>query len=138
MATDAQPTERGQDQTVKEQKDAAHLDCRLERRQHAVVVSVTGAIDITTQATFAQAVQEAWQQDKPLVVIDLAGVTFMASPGLAVLVEAQETAMRLRKDLHVAIGSEVVRRSIELTGLAQILSLTSDVRTALGERLPEN
>jgi anti-sigma B factor antagonist len=133
MATDAQPTKRGQDQTVTEQKDAAHLDCRLERRPHAVVVSATGAIDMTTQATFAQAVQEAWRQECPLVVIDLAGITFMASSGLAVLVEAQETAMRTRKNLRVAIGNEVVRRSIELTGLAQILSLTPDVRTALGD-----
>jgi anti-sigma B factor antagonist len=132
MATDAQPTKRGQDQTVTEQKDAAHLEYRLELRPHAVVVSVTGTIDMTTQATFAQAVQEAWQQEKPMVVIDLAGVTFIASPGLAVLVEAQENAMRTQKDLHVAIGNEAVRRSIELTGLAQILSLTPDVRTALG------
>jgi hypothetical protein len=32
----------------------------------------------------------------------------------------------------VAVGNDVVKRSIELTGLGQILSLAPDVQTALG------
>lgn len=117
-------------------RDDAHLDCRLEQRAHVVVVSVTGAIDITTQAGFADAVREAWQRDASTVVIDLAGVTFMSSLGLAILVEAQENAMRTNKSLRVAVGSEAVKRSIDVTGLAQILSLAPDVRTALGDQQP--
>lgn len=115
-----------------EQAKHAPLDCQVEQQEHAVVVSVTGIIDLATQAAFADAVRDALHRETSSVVIDLARVTFLASPGLAVLVEAQEDAMRLHKDLHVAIGNETVKRSIEITGLGQILSLAPDLRTALG------
>jgi anti-anti-sigma factor len=115
-----------------EREDDTSIRCRVEQRGHTVLVSVTGAIDVTTQDTFAEAVRDALQREMSSVVIDLAAVTFLASPGLAVLVEAQEHAMRTHKDLQVAIGNEVVKRSIQLTGLAQILSLVPDVETALG------
>jgi anti-anti-sigma factor len=116
---------------VSEQENDGRFQCRVEQRDHAVVVLVTGAVDLTTQATFAEAIRDALQRETSPVVIDLAGVTFFASPGLAALVEAQEDAMRTHKDLYVAVGNEVAKRSIELTGLAQILSLVPDVQTAL-------
>jgi anti-sigma B factor antagonist len=117
--------------SVSEHDSYADLNCRIEQRAHAVVVSPVGAIDLAAQATFADAVHDALHRKTSTVVIDLAGVTFLGSPGLAVLVEAQEDAMRLGRDLHVAIGNELVRRSIELTGLAAILSLVPDVQAAL-------
>jgi anti-sigma B factor antagonist len=116
---------------VTEQNDE-RFQCRVEQREHAVVVSVTGAIDLATQATFAEAIRDALRRETSSVVIDLAGVTFFASPGLAALVEAQEDAMRSHKDLFVTVGNEVVKRSVELTGLARILPLVPDVQTALG------
>jgi anti-sigma B factor antagonist len=116
-----------------EQKDDANFECRLGHQANATVVTVIGALDLVTQATFTETVQESFERDTPSVVIDLSGVTFLASPGLAVLVEAQEIAMRTNKNLHVAVGNETVRRSVELTGLAQILSLVPDVQAALGE-----
>jgi anti-sigma B factor antagonist len=113
----------------------ARLDCRVEQRAHAVVVSVSGAIDLTTQETFADTVRDALQlETSSVLVIDLADVTFMSSPGLAVLVDAQENAMRTQKHLHVAIGDGAAKRAIELTGLAQILSLVPDVQAALNQR----
>nr|CTQ90348.1 hypothetical protein [Kibdelosporangium sp. MJ126-NF4] len=95
-------------------------------------MSATGAIDLASQATFAEAIQDALRQTAPSVVVDLAGVTFLASPGLAVLVEAQEQSMRADKDLQVAVGNEIVAHALELTGLGQVLSLVPDVETALG------
>jgi anti-anti-sigma factor len=132
MACPIKRTERDGAGTVTEQEHHTPIHCQVEQREHAVVVSVTGAIDLTTQPTFSEAVHAALQRRTSSVVIDLAGVTFLGSPGLAVLVEAQEDAMRMHKDLQVAVGNEIVGRSIELTGLAQILSLVPDVETALG------
>jgi anti-anti-sigma factor len=132
MACPIKRTERDGAETVTEQENDSPIQCRVEQREHAVIVSVTGAIDLATQATFAETIRDALQQGTSSLVIDLAGVTFLASPGLAVLVEAQEDAMRMHKDLHVAVGNDVVARSIELTGLPQILSVVPDVETALG------
>lgn len=114
-----------------EQKDNADFECRATQQGNTTVLTPVGALDLATQATFAEAVQRAFRREASSVVIDLAGVTFLASPGLAVLVEAQEHSMRTHKSLRVAAGNEAVKRSIELTGLAQILSLAPDVRTAL-------
>ncbi len=114
-----------------ERRAPSGLDCVLEHRDQAVVMSVTGQIDLATQHVFAEAVHEMLDRETLPVVIDLAGVTFLGSPGLAVLVEAQEKAMRLQRDLHVATGNDIVRRSIELTGLAKILPLVPTVQIAL-------
>lgn len=114
-----------------ERRAPSGLDCLLEQRDHAVVMSVVGQIDLATQHIFAEAVHELLDRETRPVVIDLAGVTFLGSPGLAVLVEAQEKAMRLQRDLHVATGNDVVRRSIEITGLAKILPLVPTVHIAL-------
>ncbi|WP_168211296.1 STAS domain-containing protein [Actinosynnema sp. ALI-1.44] len=108
------------------------MQCRVEERDHAVIVSVTGAVDLVGQAAFADAVRDALGREPSSVVIDLAGVTFLASPGLAVLVEAQENAMRAHKSLQVAVGNGIAARSLEVTGLAQVLSLVPDTDTALG------
>nr|WP_225953315.1 STAS domain-containing protein [Kibdelosporangium phytohabitans] len=121
----------GRDDTVTGQPRPAQFSCQVHQHDQALVLSVAGPLDLATQPAFAEAVRSALRTDASSVVVDLAAVTFMASPGLAVLVEALEESMRANKSLHVVVGDTVAARSIEVTGLGQVLPLAPDVRTAL-------
>jgi anti-sigma B factor antagonist len=92
----------------------------------AVRIVVAGEVDIETAPRLADALREEMNRDSA-VVLDLAGVTFMDSSGLALLVEAINAAkvngwnLRLRAQL-----SPNVRKTMELTAILPMLPLVED------------
>lgn len=83
------------------------------------VVRVTGEIDIATADTVRAAVATAMEHGLTRLVIDMAGVSFMDSSGIAVLLEAAQgtDAVLIRRP------SNAVRRVIETTGLTEVLPI---------------
>ncbi|HEU5472901.1 MAG TPA: STAS domain-containing protein [Actinophytocola sp.] len=100
----------------------------------AVVVGVTGEIDIVTAPRLQEAVQDALDRTGHLVVIDLTGVSFMGSTGLAVLAEGDAMARRTGKSLRIVFtrGNHAVHRTIELTGLDRMLAIYDRIDAAVG------
>lgn len=104
------------------------LDVRLEGR--AVVVTVSGELDLLTAPAFEQALRRALAGRPPLVVVDLGGVGFLDSSALAVLATThheagQDTVVRL------VATAPVVVRPLELTGLSEVLPVLATVEEAL-------
>lgn len=66
-----------------------------------------------------------------VVVIDLAGVTFIDSTGLSMLVAAHSRFDESSDELRVAAVPNRVRRVLELTGLDGLLRTYDDVPSAL-------
>jgi anti-sigma B factor antagonist len=63
-----------------------------------------------------------------ILVIDLTEVTFLASHGLEILVDATETAQQRDQLLRIVVGhSRSVIRPIQLSGLADVLALFNTV-----------
>jgi anti-sigma B factor antagonist len=83
------------------------------------VVRVVGEIDISTVGAVRAAMVTALEGSPGRLVFDLAGVDFMDSSGLAVLLQARKAA----ESIHVRNPSTVVRRLIELTGLSDVLPI---------------
>lgn len=52
----------------------------------AVVLRVRGELDVTAAPSFRLALQEARAADRPLIVVDLAAVSFLDSAGLSAVV----------------------------------------------------
>lgn len=80
----------------------------------AVVVTVVGEIDPSTSPLLREACHRAASMSSRLV-LDLAGVTFMDSSALKVLIETRQ-----RKDITTVVvrnASHPVRRLLEITGL---------------------
>jgi anti-sigma B factor antagonist len=98
----------------------------------AMIVDVTGEIDLSSQPEFSDAVRQAMDGTSPVIVLDLTEVTFMGSVGLRVLVETQAEAWRAERTLRVVVdGTGAAHRSLEISGLEQVLT----VYTTLGEAL---
>jgi anti-sigma B factor antagonist len=71
------------------------------------------------------------------VVVDLAGVPFMDSTGLGVLVGALARAREADRRLVLAAPTDRIVRLLRLTGLDGQFEVAPDVAAAVGDRSPE-
>jgi anti-sigma B factor antagonist len=97
------------------------------------VLDLAGEIDIVTADQMQEAVRETIDRAVRLLVIDLSGVRFLGSTGLAVLAEADSLARDADKLLRLVSGSgnHAVLRPIQLTGLDRVLTLFEQLDDAL-------
>jgi len=105
-------------------------------RRHALVLDVRGEIDIST----AGAVRREWnemisarQPGQDLAVIDLSGVDFFGSSGLAALVECRHAADERALGLRVVAPRPAVMRPLEGTGLIDCFVWYPTLDAALDE-----
>ncbi|MEC3980927.1 STAS domain-containing protein [Amycolatopsis sp. H20-H5] len=104
------------------------LAVRTRRDDDAVIVSLTGDIDLATAPELRKAAEEALRDRPRLLVLDLADVEFLASAGLAVLLAIQAQAEGV---VRVVAASRATLRPIELTGLDRQLAMFDSVEAAL-------
>jgi anti-sigma B factor antagonist len=97
------------------------------------VVEVRGDLDTLTAPGFVRWVREHLPE-RPDVVVDLDGVTFLSSAGIAALMQLRDEGMRRGLRLYL-VGKEnrAVRRPLEVLGVATLLDLHADARTVLAE-----
>lgn len=93
-------------------------------QQHgdAVVLDCVGDIDVLTAPQLTVAVTTALEQRPQTVVVDLSEVGFLASSGLAALVEAHRMAGADMRFHVVATGSATLR-PLTITGLTKELAV---------------
>jgi anti-anti-sigma factor len=84
------------------------------------VVRLVGEIDISNAEPIGDALAAIVGPDARQVVVDLAGLDFMDSAGIAMLLR---TAARV-DSVEIRNPSDVMRRIIEFTGLSDILRIT--------------
>jgi anti-anti-sigma factor len=94
------------------------------------VLRLTGAIDAKGVRKLADAVQLFKTTGRP-VVLNLAGVNFIASSGVGVLLTLSEDFRDQGTALHIAEPSSTVRLAIELLNLEQYLNLHASESEAL-------
>jgi anti-sigma B factor antagonist len=98
----------------------------------AVVLSVTGVIDMLTAPQVEGAITAALQQSPAALVVNLTDVDFLASAGMGILVAAHDLASPEVKFAVVADGP-VTSRPLKLVGIADIVSLYPTLDEALSE-----
>ena len=83
--------------------------------------ALDGELDTHTARLVAEALAEMRER---VAEIDIAGLTFMDSSGLRVLVDATQRARNRGHDVSVRNPSAAVRRLVEISGLGGHLTLT--------------
>lgn len=99
----------------------------------AVVLDVDGEVDTLTAPVLEASLAELLGTGGRRLVVDLTGVTFLASSGLATLIRAAQRAADLELRLHLVTDSRTVRRPLEITGVDQLFDLHTGLTTALGD-----
>jgi anti-sigma B factor antagonist len=122
---------------VTEQADspADLLRVRSEKCGDAVVVHVVGELDLVSAPVLDELLieAEAGSVAAPLV-LDLTGVTFMASAGLALLMKHDERCGAAGRALRVVANGSAVLRPIALTGLRTVVTVMGTLADALEEK----
>jgi len=95
-----------------------------------VVVSVSGELDMLTAPDLRVAVADRIPSVE-LVVLDLDGVRFLGTSGLAALIELREQAHRAGVELRIACPERRVLRPIGIAGLHHLFDIHDDVQAAL-------
>ena len=102
----------------------------VEQHGTAVVLRVAGELDLVTTPILSEASTKALQSRPLVLVIDLTGVTFLASVGMSAIVAAHEAGGDHTK-VRVVSGSRDTLRPIRVTGLDNLLSVYPDLPSAL-------
>jgi len=97
----------------------------------AVVLAVAGEVDLLSAPVLADGVTTALADAPELLVIDLSEVSFLASIGITVLLEARREAGTGTRIRVVAPESGVVSRTLQLTGLHEALAVAGTRDEAL-------
>ncbi|GHG50766.1 MULTISPECIES: STAS domain-containing protein [Amycolatopsis] len=87
--------------------------------------------DLLSAPVLEEAVTTALGREPRLLVIDLTGVTFIASVGMTILLKAHRDGGRNLRLRVVAPERSSVARALELVGLTEILGVASTRADAL-------
>jgi len=106
-------------------EDALTLTTRTGQ-DGAVTVSVAGELDTFTAPTLLSALDIELERRPPELVLDLRGVRFLGSAGLALLVETQKSANARDIALRLIATTRPVTRPLEVTGLLAMFTITGN------------
>jgi anti-sigma B factor antagonist len=110
---------------------------RRVRRRHALILTVAGEVDVSTEPGLRTAIHEAIRalRGRP-PVIDLTAVRYVDSHGLRAIADGALEASDQPgfRPLRIVVDhNRFVVRPIELTGLDRVLAAFDTVDNALGE-----
>ncbi|MFF5987153.1 STAS domain-containing protein [Prauserella flavalba] len=110
--------------------NAGGVTVNAEQHGDAVALVVTGELDMLSTPKLDEMVTTALRGKPQVLVIDLTGVTFLASAGMAALVSAQQAAGENTTVRVVATG-RATARSLQVVGLDEQLPIHPTLDEAL-------
>jgi len=108
--------------TGPEDPDGGPSEARVEHwvdESGATVISLVGEIDVSNTESVRAALEPTLRRAPDRLVFDVAGLEFMDSSGLALMLGAAEQA----GSVALRNATVAIRRLVESTGLAEILGL---------------
>jgi anti-sigma B factor antagonist len=87
------------------------------------ILQVVGEIDLVTAPLLRSSAMEVLERPHRRLVLDLQQVAFLASSGLAVLVDIRTEALRRGVGLQLVTTSRAVLRPLIATGLIQLFEV---------------
>ena len=103
------------------------LQLEVREDEHRIVVAAEGELDVTSTEDFAAALGRANRAQQHLTVVDLSGLQFIDSSGLAVLIKAEHEAKDAGRRFVVVRGPRQLQQLLELTGVAERLELVGSL-----------
>lgn len=97
----------------------------------ATVITVHGEVDMLTSTLLRDRLLPHVGDTVRHVIIDLAGVSFLAAAGLTVLVNARRAAAAAGVTLYLVAPSRQVLRPLRITGLDGTFDITPNLTQAL-------
>ena len=107
------------------------LDIKLDQLDGAAVLVPQGDIDMASSPLLRSRLQEAESSRASRVVVDLTGVSYMDSSGVATLVEAMQVSRRAGQQLVLFGMQDRVRSIFEIAKLDSVFTIVESLPEAL-------
>lgn len=107
------------------------LEVRLDKRGSAVLLACVGEIGYQEAPSLQLKLKEAFDARPQRVVVDLSGVGYMSTPGVAALVQALKTSRQIGTPLILAAMNDRVRAIFEIARLHTVFTISPSVEGAL-------
>lgn len=95
------------------------------------VVAISGEIDFSVVPEVRKALEEAFEGKCACVLVDLSGVSFIASDGLGALIEAQRRAQADGRKLHLVHPQPHILELLRKTQLTRLFQIHESIDEAV-------
>jgi len=107
------------------------LKTSTERKDNAAVIHVSGEVDMSTSPDLRKVLQTEVKAKTARIIVDLDGVSYIDSSGLATLVECLQGVRKYNGELLLAGLRKTVKDVFEIARLNEVFELHDDVEAAL-------
>ena len=107
------------------------MEIKKNEEQGALVLTVSGEIDMHFATEFRKEMFDAFSSAPNRMIIDMAGIEFIDSSGIATLVEGLREAKAKSTEFILCSLSEKVRDIFELARLETIFKIVENKKEAL-------
>jgi anti-sigma B factor antagonist len=104
---------------------------QMQRRDRSNVLPLKGEIDLHVSPSVTASLNAMIEKKPKRLVVDLSGVTYIDSAGLAALIEAMQKVEGYGGKFLLAGLQETVRSIFEISRLDQVFQIFPDVDAAL-------
>lgn len=114
------------------------MEITHKRLNRVDLLSVSGRLDAMSAPQFKQKIDELFGEGRYRVVLDLANLEYVASPGLRVLIEARKRARDWKitdlegGDVRIANLPPRIKEVFDLTGFTSLFEIYGDTTEAVG------
>ena len=107
-------------------EEAPTISLEIERSGEGAVVTVAGELEFGTAASLRTALIDLSQQGCDPLVVDLAGLEFIDSTGLSLLIQAKQRFESQGRRFALRRPTHRVLRVLETSGVADLFSIQTD------------
>jgi anti-anti-sigma factor len=101
----------------------AEMEYRVERVGDKTKILVSGEVNMKVSTKLRKALHEHLAQNPSEMVVDLAGVPFIDSSGVAILIEALRLQTKNKNVFRLENPTEQVRYTLKITQLTKVFGL---------------
>ncbi|MCG8480174.1 MAG: STAS domain-containing protein [Spirochaetales bacterium] len=109
------------------------MTCDISYRDNVIVLALNGHLDLHSAPRLSQEIQDVIREGASKLVIDLAGVTYIDSSGIGVLLKVFGCTRRGEFRLRLCGVDGAVEHVIGLTKLTNYLPISADLSTAIAD-----
>jgi anti-sigma B factor antagonist len=108
------------------------MDIATRKTDQITVISLKGAVDLYSSPEARKAVLGGIKDNKPkLVLVDLSGVSYIDSSGVATLVEGLQMAKESKCDFYLVGLSQAAKEVFELARLDKVFNIFPSEKEAI-------
>ncbi|MCH2140038.1 MAG: STAS domain-containing protein [Phycisphaerales bacterium] len=105
----------------------AKLSITIETCDNHLRVSPVGEVDLASSPELRRSLQQALANSEGMVVVDLSGVPYMDSSGVATLVEALQICRKQSRELILARPTDRVESIFTISKLDSVFTIQGDL-----------